>query len=140
MSEFVDTNVLLYAAANDAVRKQQLSLGLIARLWNERKGVLSTQVLSEFYHNATRKLRLSAESAEEAVKDYSRWKLHRPDHASVLGAIRLEQRYRVAWYEAMILNSALETECSILWTEDFQDGQRFGDLTVRNPYKSVRSV
>ncbi|HVY91921.1 MAG TPA: PIN domain-containing protein [Bryobacteraceae bacterium] len=140
MSEFVDTNVLLYAAASDAGRKQQISIELIEHLWSERKGALSVQVLSEFYHNATRKLRLSAESAEEAVRDFSRWRLHLPDHASILSAIRLEQRYKLAWHDAMILNSALETSCSILWTEDFHDGQRFGDLTIRNPYKNARSV
>ena len=43
-------------------------------------------------------------------------------------------------YDAMILNSAIESGCSILWTEDFQDGQRFGDLVIRNPYKNARIV
>ncbi len=59
---------------------------------------------------------------------------------SVLAAVHLQRRYKVAWYDAMILNSALESGCSILWTEDFSDGQRFGDLVIRNPYKHARFV
>jgi predicted nucleic acid-binding protein len=140
MSEFVDTNVLLYAYEGDAVLKQRISVELIDRLWDEREGTLSIQVLSEFYLNATRKLQMSAASAEEVVRDFSAWRLHRPDHASVLSAIHLQRRYQLAWYDAMILNSAIESGCSILWTEDFQDGQRFGDLVVRNPYKNARAV
>jgi predicted nucleic acid-binding protein len=140
MSEFVDTNVLLYAYEGGAVRKQRISVELIDRLWEEREGILSIQVLSEFYSNATRKLRMPAGSAEEVVRDFSAWRLHRPDHDSILNAIRLEQRYKIAWYDAMILNSAIETGCSVLWTEDFQDGQRFGDLVIRNPYKNARAV
>jgi len=140
MSEFVDTNVLLYAYEGGAVRKQRISIELIDRLWEEREGILSIQVLSEFYSNATRKLRMPAASAEEVVRDFSAWRLHRPDHDSILSAIRLEQRYKLAWYDAMILNSAMESGCSILWTEDFQDGQQFGDLVIRNPYKTARAV
>ena len=140
MSEFVDTNVLLYAYEGGAVRKQRISIELIDRLWEEREGILSIQVLSEFYSNATRKLRMPAASAEEVVRDFSAWRLHRPDHDSILSAVRLEQRYKLAWYDAMILNSAMESGCSILWTEDFQDGQQFGDLVIRNPYKTARAV
>lgn len=66
--------------------------------------------------------------------------LHRPDYPSIVAAVHLQRRYKLAWYDAMILNSALETGCSILWTEDFSDGQRFGDLTIRNPYKHARIV
>jgi predicted nucleic acid-binding protein len=140
MSEFVDTSVILYAYEGAAVRKQEISIELLRRLSVEREGALSVQVLSEFYYNARRKFRMSGASAEEAVRDFSTWQLHRPDHASILSAIDLEQRYKIAWYDAMILNGAMETNCSILWTEDFQDGQRFGDLTIRNPYKDARAV
>jgi predicted nucleic acid-binding protein len=140
MSEFVDTNVLLYAYAPDAGQKQEISIELLRRLTVEQEGTLSIQVFSEFYHNARRKFRMSAASAEEAIRDFSTWRLHRPDQDSILSAIRLERRYQLAWFDAMILNSAIESGCSILWTEDFQDGQRFGDLVIRNPYKNARAV
>ncbi len=58
---------------------------------------------------------------------------YRPGHADVIRAIGLQwQRYKIAWWDALILNSALEIGATTLWTEDFQHGQKFGPLTVRN--------
>jgi predicted nucleic acid-binding protein len=140
MTEFVDTNVVLYACDSDAGPRFGRSVELLARLNAERAGVVSIQVLAEFYVNAIRKFRMKSQEAEAIIDDFAGWRLHRPDHASIIGSIHLQRRYQLAWYDALILNSALETECSILWTEDFQDGQRFGDLVVRNPYKDSRAV
>jgi predicted nucleic acid-binding protein len=140
MIEFVDTNVLLYAYEADATMKQNISVELLERLSLDEIGALSVQVLVEFYSNATRKFGMSSKLVEEAIGDFSSWRLHRPDYASVIEAIHLQRRYKLAWYDAMILNSALESGCSILWTEDFSDGQEFGDLVIRNPYKHARLV
>jgi predicted nucleic acid-binding protein len=138
MIEFVDTNVILYACDASAVLKHDLSVALLARLVADRSGVISVQVLVEFYANATRKFQMNSQEAEGMLADFAEWHLHRPDYSSVIAAVHLQRRYKLAWYDAMILNSALETSCSILWTEDFSDGQRFGDLVVRNPYKHAR--
>jgi predicted nucleic acid-binding protein len=140
MNEFVDTNVILYACDASAVQKHDLSVALLARLAANKGGVLSIQVLMEFYSNATRKFRMSSHEAEAVLDDFADWRLHRPDYPSVIEAVRLQRRYKLAWYDAMILNSALESGCSVLWTEDFSDGQRFGDLVIRNPYKHARIV
>lgn len=140
MTEFVDTNVILYACDADAGEKHELSIALLARLVEERLGVLSIQVLMEFYSNATRKLRMSSQETEALLEDFAEWQLHRPDYSSIIAAVHLQRRYKLAWYDAMILNSALETGCSVLWTEDFSDGQRFGDLVIRNPFKEARIV
>jgi len=135
MIEFVDTNVILYSCAADVTPKHDLSVELLARLFAERTGVLSVQVLMEFYSNATRKFRMTSQEAEAVLDDYADWQLHRPDYSSVIGAIHLQRRHKLSWFDAMIVNSALETGCSVLWTEDLNDGQRFGDLVIRNPYK-----
>jgi predicted nucleic acid-binding protein len=140
MTEFVDTNVILYAWDADAELRHELSVALLARLAANKSGVLSIQVLMEFYVNATRKFRMSSHEAEAVLNDFADWRLHRPDYSSVIAAVHLQRRYKLAWYDAMILNSALESDCSILWTEDFSDGQRFGDLVIRNPYKHTRLV
>jgi predicted nucleic acid-binding protein len=140
MSEFVDSNVFCYAHELGAGRKHEISVELIKRLVDDEAGSISIQVLAEFYSVATSKLRLSSQYAEDVLNDLSVWHLHRPDHSSVVAAVHLQRRYKLAWYDAMILNSALESGCSILWTEDFSDGQRFGDLVIRNPYKHVRLV
>lgn len=138
MNEFVDTNILIYAHDANAFRKGEPSIELISRLAADGVGAVSIQVLAEFYNVALRKLQLESETAEAIVRDFADWRLHSPDHASIISAIQLQRRYQLAWYDAMILNSAIESDCSVLWTEDFQDGQRFGDLVIRNPYKNTR--
>lgn len=140
MIEFVDTNVILYACDASAILKHDLSVALLDRLVADRARAISVQVLGEFYANATRKFRMTSHEAEGMLADFAEWPLHRPDYSSVIAAIHLQRRYKLAWYDAMILNSAIESDCSILWTEDFSDGQRFGDLVIRNPYKNSRLV
>jgi predicted nucleic acid-binding protein len=140
MNEFVDSTVFCYAHELGAGRRHEISVDLIKRLVDDETGSISIQVLVEFYNVATGKLRLSSQYAEAVLKDLGGWYLHRPDHASVMSAVHLQRRYKLAWYDAMILNSALESGCSVFWTEDFSDGQRFGDLVIRNPYKHARLV
>jgi len=140
MIEFVDTNIVLYSLDADAGHRHEISVALLSRLLAERSGVVSVQVLVEFYQNAIRKFRMTSEEAEAILEDFARWRLHCPDYRSVISAVQLQRRYQLAWYDAMILNSAMESGCSVLWTEDFQDSQRFGDLVIRNPYKNARAV
>jgi len=140
MTEFVDTNVILYAKDLNAVRKRQLSIELLERLTRDGSGTISIQVLIEFYANAIGKYRMPDAEVEDAISGLKLWRIHRPDYSSVIEAIQLHRRHRLHWFDAMILNSAIEMGCGILWTEDFQDGQRFGDLVVRNPYKNSQVV
>jgi predicted nucleic acid-binding protein len=133
--EFVDTNVLVYAHDGAAGNKYSQSVGLVTRLTRQASGALSIQVFVEFYAAATKKLAMTSLEAEEAIKGLGRWTIHCPGHADVLRACRLHRSYKVSWWDAMILNSAMETGCDILWSEDLNDGQRYGTVTVRNPFK-----
>jgi predicted nucleic acid-binding protein len=133
--EFVDTNVFIYAHDNGASKKQDQALALVDRLFRNKNGALSTQVLVEFYAAATKKLALESIKAEQAINDLAGWEIHRPDHADIVRACGLHRHYKVSWWDAMILNSAIETGCSVLWSEDLNDGQRYGTVTVRNPFK-----
>lgn len=133
--EFVDTNIFVYASDLGMGAKFQTAVDLIARLAESAAGAISTQVLSEFYNTATGKLRMPGEEAEETVRDLAAWILHRPGHADVLNAIRIQRRYRLGWWDAMIVNSAIECGAEILWTEDLRAGQKFGSLVVRNPFR-----
>jgi predicted nucleic acid-binding protein len=133
--EFIDTNILVYAQDGGAGRKHDRSVDLLKRLFEEANGALSVQVLSEFYSAATKKLSMKSEEAEEAISDLGGWSIHRPGHADVVRAIRLLRRYKISWRDALVINSAIELGCSILWSEDLTDGQRFGTVTVRNPFR-----
>ncbi len=133
--EFVDTNVLVYAHDGGAGAKHDTAVELLTRLFEEGAGCLSLQVLAEFYWAATRKLGIDSMEAEKAIRDLGGWTIHCPVHADLLKASQLHRRYKLAWWDALVLNSALQLSCSSLWSEDFADGRRFGSLTIRNPFR-----
>ncbi|MGA2153714.1 MAG: PIN domain-containing protein [Bryobacteraceae bacterium] len=133
-AEFVDTNILIYAHDRSAGGKHTAAVQLLSHLFEQGAGALSVQVLSEFYAVAVGKLGMNSQYAEDAVADLGSWMIHRPSHEDVLRASRLFRRYKIGWWDAMLLNSALELGCTTLWSEDFQDGRRYGSLTLRNPF------
>jgi len=132
--EFVDTNVLIYAHAEAAGTRHKRSSELITDIWERGVGALSVQVLAEFYATATGKLKMTTERAEDVIRPLRVWTIHRPGHADLLSAIILQRRHRLSWWDAMVVNSAIQTGASILWTEDLNHGQRFGRLVVQNPF------
>lgn len=133
--EFVDTNILLYAYDHSEPIKQAKAQALLEDLWQRREGCLSVQVLQEFYVNATRKLSrpLSPDTAWQAVDDCTPWIIHMPTPRDVLVAIDLHQAHQVSFWDAMVLRSARELGCLLVWSEDLNPGQRFETLEVRNP-------
>jgi len=126
--------VLDHAEDRASGAKHAKSVELLARLVEAGDGVLSVQVLSEFYSAATRKVLISSKEAEEVISDLADWTIHRPGHEDVLRAIKLQRRYKIQWWDALILNSAIQLGCSILWTEDLNHGQKYGTVTARNPF------
>lgn len=131
---FVDTNVLLYAFDGGAGGKHERSATLVRDLWDRRNGCLSIQVLQEFYVNATRKLNMTADEAYHQVSRFSRWQVHSPEPADVLQAIRMQREHSLSFWNAMIVRSAQQLQCSILWSEDLNPGQRYLGVAVRNPF------
>ena len=134
--EFVDTNILIYAFDATAGDKRRVAVELITRLWLERRGCVSLQVLQEFYVAATRKLILAPEQAVLQVGRLGRWRVHRPSVEDVLAAIDLHRGHSVSFWDGLILWSAQASQCSILWSEDMSSGQRWGNLEVRNPFQT----
>jgi predicted nucleic acid-binding protein len=132
--EFVDTNILIYAHDGGAGAKHEAAVQLLTRLFEESSGALSVQVLSEFYAAATKKLDMKNQEAEEVIRDLGGWTIHRPSHADLLKACALHRRYKIAWWDALIVMSATELACSVLWTEDLSDGQRYAGVRVQNPF------
>jgi predicted nucleic acid-binding protein len=133
-AEFVDTNILIYAHDGGAGEKHRKSVGLLTRLFEEGTGGLSVQVLTEFYAAATRKLGMRSEEAEQVLQDLGSWALQRASHSDLIQACHVHRRYKVSWWDALILNSAIQLGCSVLWSEDFADRQKYGTLLVRNPF------
>jgi len=134
--EFVDTNVFVYSYDKSTGRKRELALRLIDRLWVARTGRVSLQVLQEFYVSATGRLRPALTPAEAASETFllAQWRVHQPGPSDLLSAIDLNQRLRVSFWDAMILQSARRMGCQTLWTEDLSHGQTYAGVTVKNPF------
>lgn len=134
--QFVDTNVLIYAHDVSAGDKHIRCRELIKELWEAGLGCLSVQVLQEFYVNLTVKVAqpLSSREAAQIVSDLSAWQVHRPAVEDVLDAIRLEDRYQLSFWDAMIVVSAVQLGCATLWSEDFNAGQVYAGVTVATPF------
>lgn len=134
--EFVDTNILLYAYDPTAGEKHDTARALVDRLWRDRRGAISVQVLQEFYVNATRKAAITIESAGavERMKSLARWRVHSPLPDDVIAAADLASRYQLSFWDAMVVRSAAELRCETLWIEDLNDGQVIEGVRLNNPF------
>jgi predicted nucleic acid-binding protein len=135
--EFVDTNVLIYAHDLSAGPKYIQAKSLIRRLWEDRIGCLSIQVLQEFYVNVTQKVTkpLTSEAASQIITELAVWQIHRPGVNEVLDAISIQDRYQISFWDSMIIASALHLGCETLWSEDLNPGQVYDQVVVANPFK-----
>jgi predicted nucleic acid-binding protein len=134
---FVDTNVLIYAHDGSAGTKRDQALTLVEQLWESREGCLSVQVLQEFFVNVTRKIAkpLRGETAKDIVADFSRWHVHVPAADDVLGAIGIHQRTGISFWDAMIVRSAAEMSCAVLYSEDLNADRQYSEIRVENPFQ-----
>jgi predicted nucleic acid-binding protein len=134
---FVDTNILVYAEDRNAKAKHEAARDLVIELWEKRDGVLSIQVLQEFYVTATRKLKkpLTAAKAQEIVHEYLTWTVIENTGRLLTAALELHQRAQLSFWDAMVVQAALEANCDRLYSEDLNPGQRYGSVVVVNPFK-----
>jgi predicted nucleic acid-binding protein len=133
---FVDTNVLVYAHDRSETRKQPVAQALLDGLWRTRNGVLSTQVLQEFYVVATRKFDppMRGSAAREIVALYGEWPIVQVDVALVLAASKLEERHSFSFWDALVVEAARRCGATRLLTEDLQAGRRIGGVSIENPF------
>ncbi len=135
--EFVDTNILIYSYDQSSQVKRQKARQIMERLWQERNGCLSVQVMQEFLVTVTQKVPvpLGVEEAEEILEDLSKWDYHAPDAEDILEAIKIQKRYQISFWDANIINSALKSGCQVIWSEDLSCGQLYHGVEVRDPFK-----
>jgi predicted nucleic acid-binding protein len=133
---FVDTNVLLYCIDEKDAERRALARSWRDRLWESKAGRLSWQVLSEFYWNATGKMRARASIVRRSVEDYSLWEPSGIGLGLVHRAWNWMDEAGVPYWDALILASAETAGCAFLLSEDFQTGRQFGGVTVVSPFQS----
>lgn len=136
VDSFLDTNVLVYAVAADpaAAHKREGALALIER----EDFAVSAQVLQEFYVTVTRKLEapLSSDRAMEWVEQWEAFPCIAIDAALVKIAAERSERYRISYWDGAVIAAAESAGATIVYSEDLNDGQRYGDVTVINPFRA----
>ena len=131
---FVDANVFVYSRDARDARKRQRAEAWLDVLWRDRLGRTSIQAISEFYAVATRKLAIPADRAWIYAERFFMWNPVPIDERLLRGARDIERRYRLSWWDSMIVSAAQLQDCVLLLTEDLQDGATFGTVTVRSPF------
>jgi predicted nucleic acid-binding protein len=135
---FVDTNVLIYAHDIDANTKHAIAKEFLRELWSERTGVLSAQVLQEFYVTVTRKIAspMSKDSARSVVSSYAPWCVETTP-AEIFAAFRIEDESRIGFWDALIVSSAVKSGATRIFSEDLNAGQRIAGIVIENPFADI---
>jgi len=134
---FVDTNVFVYVRDSAQAQKQAIAAQWLEKLWREQSGRTSMQVLSELHVTLTRKLKpgMRPEDAWDDVEALLAWDPQPLDRELMLRARKLEARYRLSWWDSLIVAAAQLQDCNTLLTEDLQDGMVFEQVMVRSPFR-----
>jgi predicted nucleic acid-binding protein len=132
---FFDTNVLVYTDDRGAPAKQRRALGLLAEHRRASTGVVSLQVLQEYFVTVTRKLHVDAEVARRKVELFSELDVVTPDIEDVLAAIDLHRLHRISFWDALVLRAAKQGGCAILYSEDMQHQRAVEGIRVVNPFE-----
>lgn len=134
---FLDTSVFVYCFDKPSASKTRRATQLIKQAVTTRKGVVSYQVVQEFFNVALRRFAqpLTAAEADQYLDVVLRPLLAIHSSPALYSeALHLTARYHLAWYDALIVAAAIEADCSILYSEDLQHGQHFGNLRIENPF------
>jgi len=131
---FVDSNVLLYALDAADPAKQLAARNWRSELWRGRRGRVSFQVLGEFYVNAVRILPAARDEARGEVRDLLAWNPVVSDGPLLEHGWKIQDRYQLSYWDALIVAAAKASSCRYLLTEDLQDGQELDGIEVLNPF------
>ena len=131
---FFDTNIIIYADDKASPVKQRRALELLADHRRARSGVVSLQVLQEYFVAVTRKLQLDARTARRKVELLAEFDVAAPEVTDILAAIDLHRLHGFSFWDALILRSAKQSGCSVLYSEDLQSQREMDGVRIVNPF------
>ena len=133
---FLDTNVLIYAYDVSAGKKHEMAKTILMDLWNSGKGILSIQVLQEFFVNITKKVSkpLGVKLAKDIIRDLLKWDIVIIDGESLLEAVEIHIRHQYSFWDSMILKAAQKGGAVLLLSEDLMHGQTIDGVKIKNPF------
>lgn len=133
---FVDSNVLIYAVDEANPKKHEAAKVWRAELWKSRRGRVSFQVLQEFYANVTRKWPAAREQAQAEIRNLLTWRPVVVDEQILENSWRIQDRYHISFWDALIVAAARAASCQYLLTEDLHADQDLDGVVVVNPFRS----
>lgn len=133
---FVDSNVLIYAIDEANQRKHAAAKLWRSELWRSRRGRVSFQVLQEFYANVDRKWPAAREQVQAEISNLLAWRPIVIDAEIVEGAWRIQHRYKLSFWDGLIVSAAKSASCRYLLTEDLQPDQDLDGILIVNPFRS----
>lgn len=129
----IDTNILVYSIDNKDKKKQKISRSLIANLHGQDKGVISTQVINEFYVVATKKLKSDPFTVKQLMTRFQ-FEIVNPDLEIIKDAIDISILNKISYWDALIISSATSAKCKSILSEDLNDGQVINGIKIMNPF------
>lgn len=137
---FFDTNVLVYADDKAAPAKQRRALDLIAEHRRAGTGVVSLQVLQEYFVTVTQKLHVDVRIARRKVELLAEFDVAAPEVADILAAIDLHRIHGFSFWDALVVRSAKQAGCRVLFSQDLQDARELDGVRFVNPFLSRSSA
>ena len=133
---FIDTNIIVYAHDRSSGDKHAIAREIMDYLWEKRRGVISVQVLQEFFVCVTKKILnpLLIKNARIILEYLSTWDVVANDKYIILKSIDIQERYRFSFWDSLIIQAAIQGQARILLSEDLPDGQFVEDLKILNPF------
>lgn len=135
---FLDANVLIYSEDSRDPAKQRMALDWLDALWQRGCGRLSSQTLTEFYVNATRKIRpaMPQGEARAKVRRFAAWQPWAVDAATLETAWAVEARYGLHFWDSLVIAAAQHLGCRYVLSEDMGAGQAYGSIQVISPFRT----
>jgi predicted nucleic acid-binding protein len=133
---FIDTNILVYAHDLSTGEKHRIAKELISTIWNNQNGHISIQVLQEFYVTITEKVKnpIDKVTVSSIIEDLGKWTVHSPDADDIITAVTIQTKYKLSFWDSMIICSAIKTKCDIIISEDFTHNQKYEGILLLDPF------
>ncbi len=135
--EFLDSNILVYSVDRNEPEKRSVAMELIRGHLENRTGVISTQVLQEFYSAATRKLHIPARTARQHVIDFGMFDVVQITPDMIQKGIDCSILHQISFWDGLIVSAASVAKAGVLLSEDLNDGQSIQGIKVHNPFFGI---
>lgn len=132
---FIDTNILVYTDDADSGKKAEVAINLVENVMRSKLGVISPQVLQEYFVTTTRKLGVSVELAKKRVEFFSLFHMVQITPDDILSAINIHRLYPLSFWDSLVINAARKSGCRILLSEDMNHGQEIDGVKIINPFR-----